>query len=74
MFQTLKGGGSVALYSTLGAPDFDPTTGVRPATPGIFCFTWNDGIQQSQHWLDVLRYDGSMFTGNYNCLNGFPPP
>jgi hypothetical protein len=74
VFQTLQSGGKVALSSTLGAPDFDSATGVRPATPGIFCFTWNKNVLQAQHWLDVLRYDAQNgFTGTYNCLTGFPP-
>ena len=66
---------NIALYSTLGAPNFDPITGVRPATPGIFCFTWDAGFQMAEHSLDVLRYDAEAkaFTGNYECLANFAP-
>jgi hypothetical protein len=65
----------IALSSTLGAPTFDPKTGVRPATPGIFCFTWDAGSQQPRHSLDVLRYDAEheVFTGSYDCLANFAP-
>jgi hypothetical protein len=75
IFTALANKDKIALYSTLGAPDFDPMTGVRPATPGVFCFTWNAGSQVAQHSLDVLRYDADMktFNGSYGCLLNFPP-
>jgi hypothetical protein len=65
----------IALSSTLGAPHFDPETGVRPATPGIYCFSWDAGFEQARHYLDVLRYDAEHdeFTGNYECLDNFVP-
>jgi hypothetical protein len=66
---------AITLNSTLGAPTFAPKTGVRPATPGIYCFTWDAGSRMARHSLDVLRYDAehTMFTGNYTCLNDFVP-
>ncbi len=65
----------IALSSTLGAPNFNPDTGVRPATPGIFCFKWDAGFETARHFLDVLRYDAEndVFTGNYECLENFAP-
>jgi hypothetical protein len=75
VFAALDAGSSVSLYGTLGPPDFNPMTGVRPATPGIFCFLWDDGLQKTRQKLDVLRYDPETmtFTGSYPCLQNFVP-
>ena len=69
----LAAGKSIALGSTLGPPDFDTTTGVRPVTPGVFCFAYN-GFPAS--YPNALRYDpdNDTFTGDYPCIDNFPPP
>lgn len=65
---------TLSLNTTLGAPDFDPATGVRRATPSVFCF------QKLQELIlprsDVLRFDreDETFTGSYPCLDGFFEP
>jgi len=66
-------GATISLNSTLGPPDFVATTGVRPVTPGVFCFTYNGSLVLRPN---ALRYDPTMneFTGTYPCLDNFPPP
>ncbi len=65
---------SLSLNTTLGPSDvFDPMTGVRPVTPGVYCFTLNGGLTLR---ANELRYDptDNAFTGTYHCLDNFPPP
>jgi hypothetical protein len=73
VFTALAGNDSISLNSTLGPPDFEPTTGVRPITPGVFCFTYNGSVTFRPN---ELRYDptNNVFTGTYRCLDNFPPP
>lgn len=65
-------GASVELEGTLGPPDFDGETGVRRATPGVFCFKDEEQLEQK---IDVLRYNVSTddFDGTYPCMTNFPP-
>jgi hypothetical protein len=67
-------GASISLYGTLGAPDFDPETGVRRATPSVFCFEALQEIVLTKN--DVLRYEreAGVFTGDYPCIDGFLDP
>jgi hypothetical protein len=71
---------TLELDGTLGAPDFDPATGVRPAMPSVFCFKYSTsgtpltGVPPDEY-LDVLRYDPNTdtFTGTYPCMPNFGP-
>jgi hypothetical protein len=65
---------SIALHGTLGAPDFDPETGVRRATPSVFCFEMLQELVLTHY--DVLRFDRELgvFTGEYPCLDDFLAP
>jgi ABC-type branched-subunit amino acid transport system substrate-binding protein len=65
---------TITLDGTLGPPDFDEASGVRRATPSVFCF---EATQTSLTLrVDVLRYDSDMdeFTGTYPCMPNFPEP
>jgi hypothetical protein len=63
---------SIELSGTLGPPDFDLATGVRAATPAVFCYQF-DGLLSVEE--QVLRYDrdADVFTGSYPCIDGFAP-
>ena len=63
---------TVELSGTLGPPDFDVDTGVRAATPAVFCYDF-DGLLSVEE--QVLRYDrdADVFTGSYPCIDGFAP-
>ncbi|HEX5100684.1 MAG TPA: ABC transporter substrate-binding protein, partial [Polyangiaceae bacterium] len=63
---------TIALSGTLGPPDYDPETGVRAATPAVFCFD-RQGIVTLED--QVLRYDREKdeFTGTYPCIQNFAP-
>ena len=69
----------ISLYTTLGAPDFNPQTGVLRATPTVFCYELA-GVEEMSPFVrlnrDVLRYDRAdgKFTGTYPCLDDFLPP
>jgi hypothetical protein len=67
-------GATLSLYGTLGAPDFDPETGVRRATPSVFCFEAVGNVILPR--IDVLRYQGGEFVGEtpYPCLENFLGP
>jgi hypothetical protein len=74
IFSALDANDSISLDTTLGPSDaFDPVTGVRPVTPGVFCFTFNASLTLRPN---ALRYDpaNEEFTGTYPCLDNFPPP
>jgi hypothetical protein len=75
VFSALKNGDDIALNSTLGPPDFNPDTGVRPAIPSVYCFKWDAESLMPEHALDELRYDAGSdsFTGTYDCLDDFVP-
>jgi hypothetical protein len=64
--------GTIELSGTLGPPDFDLETGVRAATPAVFCYQF-DGLLSVEE--QVLRYDrgADAFTGSYPCIDGFAP-
>ncbi|HEX2872802.1 MAG TPA: hypothetical protein VHP33_16180 [Polyangiaceae bacterium] len=63
---------TIHLDSTLGPPEFDPKTGVRPVDGGVFCFK---SISTTAKLVpDVLRYnpETKMFTGDFSpCNAGF---
>lgn len=63
---------TIALSGTLGPPDYDPETGVRAATPAVFCFD-RPGVLTLED--QVLRYDPETdeFTGTYPCIPNFAP-
>jgi hypothetical protein len=65
---------SISLYGTLGAPDFDPDSGVRRATPSVFCFEILQELVLPHY--DALRFDRELgvFTGEYPCLDDFLTP
>ncbi len=66
-------GTTVHIASTLGPPDFDAATGVRPVEGGVFCFKKvNLTVQKAN---DVLRYDRDQaaLIGNFPCFSGFYP-
>jgi hypothetical protein len=56
----LSGPQPMRLIGTLGPPDFNPNTGSRVDTGGIYCFHWNqlstDEIIATDH-SDVMRFD-----------------
>ena len=62
-------GSTVHLESTLGPPDFDPNTGVRPVNGSVFCFK---RISTTVKLVsDVLRYDDASkgFSGSFSPCN-----
>ena len=63
---------TIALSGTLGPPDYDPQTGVRAATPSVFCFSFQGVLNLEDQ---VLRYDREhdVFTGSYPCIDNFAP-
>jgi hypothetical protein len=65
---------TIALNGTLGPPDFDATSGVRRATPSVFCFEATPSSLTLR--VDVLRYDAVLdeFTGTYPCMPNFAEP
>jgi hypothetical protein len=66
-------GSSVHLVSTLGPPDFNAETGVRPVDGGVLCFG-KMGNSVELH-TDVLRYDPDKqaLTGTFPCFEQFFP-
>ena len=71
-FDALKTAGStVRVLSTLGPPDFEPNTGVRPVDGNVLCFEKMDKIVVLHK--DVLRYDRELgkLTGTFPCFSGF---
>jgi hypothetical protein len=69
-----KPGSTVHVASTLGPPDFDAMTGVRPVEGGVLCFQKVD-LTVVLHTDDVLRYDrdAGALTGKFPCFSGFYP-
>jgi hypothetical protein len=63
----------VHVASTLGPPDFDPETGVRPIEGGVLCFQ-KSGFKVQQR-SDVLRYDATdgALVGTFPCFDNFYP-
>jgi ABC-type branched-subunit amino acid transport system substrate-binding protein len=60
---------TIHLASTLGPPEFDPKTGVRPIDGGVFCFK---AIGTTAKLVpDVLRYnrESKTFTGDFSSCN-----
>lgn len=72
IFNTLAApNATINLQSTLGPPSFDPKTGVRPVTGGVFCFD-----KTGTSLTDVLRYDAAKrdVTGQpFPCFSGIYP-
>jgi hypothetical protein len=66
-------GSSVHLATTLGPPDFDPETGVRPIEGGVLCF--EKMALKVQQRADVLRYDAvdGTLIGAFPCFANFYP-
>jgi hypothetical protein len=65
---------TVHLASTLGPPDFDPTTGVRPVDGSVFCFKRTGNTVKPA--FDALRYDRAkkaLVGTNLPCISGFFP-
>mgnify|MGYP001546845719 CR=1 FL=1 len=63
---------TIHLDSTLGLPDFDPKTGVRPVDGGVFCFKRLGNTAKLAP--DVLRFDSQSetLTGDFSpCNTGF---
>jgi hypothetical protein len=63
---------TIHLDSTLGPPDVDPKTGVRPVDGGVFCFKRIGATAKLVP--DVLRYNPQtkLFTGDFSpCNAGF---
>ena len=60
---------NIHLDSTLGLPDFDPKTGVRPVDGGVFCFKRINTTAKLVS--DVLRYDreSETFKGDFSACN-----
>lgn len=68
-------GATLHVASTLGPPDFDATTGVRPVDGSVFCFKRQNNTASSL--IDVLRYDrdAKALTGKaFPCISGFYQP
>jgi hypothetical protein len=57
---------TLSLYATLGPPEFDPATGTRIGTAGIWCFDEGHRIQ-----YDVLRFipETGELEGNFPCFD-----
>jgi len=75
IFDALKAPATtVHIASTLGPPDFDPKTGVRPVDGSVLCFQKVDPTTV-QPRTDVLRYDRDQatFTGTFPCFDNFFP-
>jgi hypothetical protein len=70
-FGALGAGSNVHVLSTLGPPDFDAKTGVRPVEASVLCFD-NMGTYVVPH-RNVLRYDRDLgaLTGIFPCFSGF---
>jgi len=70
-FGALGAGSNVHVLSTLGPPDFDPATGVRPVEASVLCFD-NLGTYVVPH-RNVLRYDRDVgaLAGTFPCFSGF---
>lgn len=70
-FDALGAGSNVHVLSTLGPPDFDAETGVRPVEASVLCFD-NMGSYVVPH-RNVLRYDRDLgaLTGTFPCFSGF---
>jgi hypothetical protein len=68
-----KAGSTIHLNSTLGPPDFDAETGVRPVDGSVLCFEKVGFTVQRRN--DVLRYDrdAGALTGSFPCFNNFFP-
>jgi hypothetical protein len=66
--------GTISLWGTLGAPDFDPITGTRSMPGSVWCVGSDNSIQ-----ADVLRYradpggdaDLATLEGTFSCFPGF---
>jgi hypothetical protein len=75
-FDALAGESSTLhVVSTLGPPDFDPKTGVRPVDGAVFCF--NRPKTSSVLLPDVLRYDRAkqaLVGKSFPCISGFYTP
>jgi hypothetical protein len=68
-------GATLHVGSTLGPPDFDAATGVRPVDGSVFCFTRQNNTASPV--IDVLRYDrdAHALTGKaFPCISGFYQP
>jgi hypothetical protein len=68
-------GATLHVASTLGPPDFDAATGVRPVDGSVFCFTRQKNTAGAL--IDVLRYDREThaLTGkDFPCISGFYQP
>jgi hypothetical protein len=62
------------VLSTLGPPDFDPETGVRPVDGSVFCFDRTNTTAKVKS--DTLRYDrqaGALVGKDFPCISGFFP-
>lgn len=61
------------VLSTLGPPDFDPDTGVRPVDGSVFCIDRTNTTAKVKS--DVLRYDrqAGALDGVFPCISGFFP-
>jgi hypothetical protein len=75
-FKTLANQKStVHLVSTLGPPDFDATSGVRPVDGSVFCIDRTGNT--AKPLFDALRYDKAkkVLTGDaLPCISGFFMP
>ena len=72
----LDGKKTLHIGSTLGPPNFDPTTGVRPVDGSVFCF---GRVQNSAQLVtNALRYDRDaqalVADGPFPCISGFFQP
>jgi len=68
-------GATLHLETTLGPPNFDEATGVRPVDGSVFCFTRQNNTASAR--IDVLRYDRDeqALTGKgFPCISGFFVP
>ncbi len=67
---------TIKLQSTLGPPDFDRKTGVRPVDGSVFCIDREATTVTVKVKNDVLRYDNQAgkFKGDLPCISGFFQP
>lgn len=76
-FEGLDISTSVHLQSTLGPPDFDPETGVRPVDGSVFCVDREGTSVSVKLKNDVLRYDRTaqkLVGTDFPCISGFFQP
>ena len=75
-FKTLAvKGKTVHVVSTLGPPDFDATTGVRPVDGSVFCLNRTGNTAKPS--FDALRYDRTkkaLVGDSLPCISGFFTP